>query len=104
MSGWDVTTLKENLPPKGGLTHDVPGAQGAAVTESQSKPAGSAEPWVKKTAYDYEEVGDRNWDGNARVYEWDGEEGDVGPEHPELEDILFGRPEDRNPQGINFKE
>lgn len=99
MSGWDVTNLKENLAPTGNLP-----VQAAATSESQLKPTGATEPWVEKTAYDYQEVGDRNWDGNARVYEWDGEEGDIGPEHPELENILFGRPDERNPQGINFNE
>ena len=104
MSGWDVTNLKENLPPTG-APHTTPNVREAAATPGpQGKPTEPTEVWVEKTAYDYEEVGDRNWDGNARVYEWDGDEGDIGPEHPELEAILFGRPEERNPQGINFNE
>ncbi|KAK6193652.1 hypothetical protein LQW54_012235 [Pestalotiopsis sp. IQ-011] len=48
--------------------------------------------WEKKTAYNYDAManGSDDWDGNAQVYFWDGEVGDVGPEHPELEKALFG--------------
>lgn len=51
--------------------------------------------WTDRTAIDYDTVqggGDSNadWNGAARVYEWSGEYGDVGPEVPELEEVLFG--------------
>ncbi|RYP66816.1 hypothetical protein DL771_007614 [Monosporascus sp. 5C6A] len=103
MSGWgDFSSMKATLP-EGGITE--PGTtKPTPATEARPKRTEPIEPWVEKTAYEYEEVGDRNWDGNARVYEWDGEEGDIGPEHPELENILFGKPEERNPQGINFAQ
>lgn len=40
---------------------------------------------------------------NAAVYEWDGEEGDVGPEFPALELQLFGTPESRlEIKGIDY--
>lgn len=49
--------------------------------------------------YNYDEFAARggldDFDGNARVYHWDGEEGDVGPEFPELEVELFGPPDQR---------
>jgi ATP-dependent RNA helicase DDX3X len=51
--------------------------------------------WVPPTAYDYSSYGAdassyNDWDGNARIYEWDGDQGDLGPEVPELEVELFG--------------
>ncbi len=61
--------------------------------------------WGKVTPYDYEGLTNRDnttWDGNARIYEWDGEVGDVGPEYPELEIMLFGQPGDREHHGIDF--
>lgn len=40
---------------------------------------------------------------NVAVYEWDGEEGDVGPEFPALELQLFGTPESRlEIKGIDY--
>ncbi|KAH8662195.1 P-loop containing nucleoside triphosphate hydrolase protein [Xylariales sp. PMI_506] len=66
-------------------------------------------PWAATTKYDYEVYnantsGAGNWEGNSAVYQWDGEEGDIGPEHPELEKILFGEPQDRDPQGPDFSK
>lgn len=65
--------------------------------------------WVESTPYNYEVVdkGDpngvlRDWAGNAKVYEWNGEEGDVGPESEELERELFGDPDKRSGSGIDF--
>ena len=63
--------------------------------------------WAEPLKYDYSAMEgperDNVWDGNVRVYEWDGEEGDVGPEHPELERELFGDPEKRlELKGIDF--
>ncbi len=72
-----------------------------------STAAMSTEPghWGEATPYDYEGLNSRDnttWDGNARVYEWDGEMGDVGPEYPELEIVLFGQPGEREHHGIDF--
>lgn len=69
--------------------------------EAEAKPAppplpfehreGPIAEWEKTTAYNYDAPNDSDdWDGNAQVYFWDGEVGDVGPEHPELEKALFG--------------
>ncbi|KAI1427407.1 P-loop containing nucleoside triphosphate hydrolase protein [Xylaria sp. FL1777] len=98
MSGWDNNEdLRAALP-------DVPqgnGTQAAgASAEHREAPMGD---WGEKTQNNYNE-GDENvsWEGNVIVYEWDGEEGDLGPEHPELEKILFGDPATRDPQGIDF--
>ncbi|KAF7531783.1 hypothetical protein G7054_g8568 [Neopestalotiopsis clavispora] len=79
------------------------GSGDAGFGETETKPAPPPLPfehrdapiaeWEKTTAYDYEALASReneDWDGNAQVYQWDGDEGDVGPEHHELEKILFG--------------
>lgn len=66
--------------------------------------------WVATTAYDYAALRNNDntdWDGNARIYEWDGEAGDVGPELPELELELFGataNANERNHAGIDFSK
>ncbi len=109
MSGWDdMSGLKANLPGGGSANATVAGttATDAVPVVSNAAPerTQNLEPWGKKFEYTYEEVGERNWDGNARVYEWDGEMGEIGPEHPELEKILFGHEKDRSPQGVDFKE
>ena len=51
--------------------------------------------WTETTAFNYEEfqrTGGNNTDyhGASRVYEWNEEYGEVGPESPELEHMLFG--------------
>ncbi|KAI0487338.1 P-loop containing nucleoside triphosphate hydrolase protein [Xylaria cf. heliscus] len=98
MSGWENNDeLKAALPeaPQNGGTQTS-----GEVTEHRVAPV---EDWGKKTQNNYsEENHDISWEGNVRVYEWDGEEGDLGPEHPELEFQLFGDPEYRDPQGIDF--
>ena len=66
--------------------------------------------WIQPEAYDYSNYESsreqrRDWDGNARIYEWDGEEGDIGPEFPELEVELFGPPTERKQvKGIDFSK
>ena len=51
--------------------------------------------WTETTAFDYSEFqrtggNDADYHGASKVYEWKDEFGDVGPEVPELERILFG--------------
>lgn len=97
MSGLnDTSDLKAALPdaPQGN------GAQTAAAATDQHKDP--QEYWGEKTANNYGEDQDHTWEGNVRVYEYDGEEGDLGPEHPDLEAQLFGDPRTRDPQGIEF--
>lgn len=67
----------------------------------------TADGWVPPTPYDYEALGGEaahEWESNAAIYEWDGEEGDIGPEHPALEKELFGEPGNRVVQGIDFSK
>jgi ATP-dependent RNA helicase DDX3X len=65
--------------------------------------------WTRPEAYDYSkyEIRDdaRDWAGNARIYDWDGDHGDVGPEYPELEEELFGPLAERSQvRGIDFSK
>ena len=62
------------------------------------------EGWVQAAPYQYDELanGNTEWDGQAVIYEWDGEEGDIGPEYPDLEVQLFGPVEERGRRGIDF--
>ena len=48
--------------------------------------------WTERTAFDYggNDSGSGDWAGAAKVYEWSDSYGEVGPEVPELEKILFG--------------
>ncbi|KAI0405479.1 P-loop containing nucleoside triphosphate hydrolase protein [Xylaria palmicola] len=97
MSGWD-----NNDDMKGALSEVSKGNGTGAAVEVRNAPIAD---WGEKTQNNYdEENGDVSWEGNVRVYEWDGDEGDLGPEHPELEDQLFGKPDQRDPQGIDFSK
>ncbi|KAJ8123671.1 hypothetical protein ONZ43_g431 [Nemania bipapillata] len=98
MSGWDdLGGMKAALPEQGNS-----GETAGAAVEHTKAPNGD---WGQKTQNNYDEDDrDVEWEGNARVYEWDGEEGDIGPEHPKLEFELFGNPETRDPQGIDFSK
>lgn len=46
---------------------------------------------------------DGDWAGNAAVYEWNEEYGDVGPKFPELEQQLFGAA-NHTRTGIKFEK
>lgn len=62
---------------------------------------------VKQEAADYTapeaEEAIPTWDGNAAVYQWSDEFGDVGPKFPSLELELFGDPANRHERtGLDF--
>ncbi|EAA35674.1 DEAD-domain-containing protein [Neurospora crassa] len=92
---WGTADLKSALS-------DTNGHSGPAPVEQAVPP--KLEGWVEAEPYHYDEFANREteWDGQARIYEWDGEEGDIGPELPELEDQLFGPVEQRGRRGIDF--
>lgn len=84
-----------------------------AIPENGSVVGDGGQPappgWVEPIAFDYTAMADpqagSTWDGNARVYVWSDEYGDVGPEIAELEAELFGSPEDRDQRlggGLDF--
>lgn len=84
----------------------VPEEASVAETGDQPAPAG----WVERTAFDYTAMAEAEtaatWDGNARVYQWKDEYGDVGPAFEELEVELFGDPESRRDRqtGLDFSK
>ncbi|KAK0723843.1 P-loop containing nucleoside triphosphate hydrolase protein [Apiosordaria backusii] len=90
----------------GDLAAAVPEVNGEAKPNA-AKPAypEASDNWIQRVPYNYNEFGDEgkhDWEHNAAVYEFDGEIGDVGPEHPALEVQLFGEPETRKKQGVDF--
>lgn len=79
---------------------DMRAALADASNGTRDAPSGD---WGEKTQNDYNEDNEGvAWEANARVYEWDGEGGEIGPVHQELEIKLFGDPNTRDPQGIDF--
>ncbi|KAJ4861555.1 DEAD/DEAH box helicase domain-containing protein [Trichoderma breve] len=81
--------------------------ENAQVAEGEDQAAAAG--WVERTAFDYTAMAQAQagstWDGNARIYQWSDEYGDVGPAFEELEVELFGSAEDRNKHiggGLDF--
>lgn len=87
------------------LRRAMPTSDDQKIVTSATEPIN----WVNPVPYDYtayakNDSGDHKWDSNAKVYEWNGEEGDIGPEFPDLEIELFGQPDKRQDgRGIDFK-
>ncbi|KAK4145337.1 P-loop containing nucleoside triphosphate hydrolase protein [Dichotomopilus funicola] len=85
--------------------------RGAMPTSDDQIVTSATEPinWANPVPYDYtayakNDSGGHKWDSNVKVYEWNGEEGDIGPEFPDLEIELFGQPDKRQDgRGIDFK-
>ena len=104
--GWNAT------PQASGQENNTRGPDTGVIDEGapaplpvEQKQPPQLSGWVQATPYEYEKFGrnaETEWDGNARVYEWDGEAGDVGPEFPELELQLFGDPNRRESHGLDF--
>ncbi len=66
---------------------------GAAELKAADLAKARAAGWTETVAFDYDEFqrqGGDDWLGNAKVYEWNEEYGDVAPGHPELERQLYG--------------
>lgn len=98
MSFANVSNMKSALPSADG-GHKAP----AVAIDGEGK------EWSKPLEYNYEELAQQgpveatNWEGNAAIYEWNDEYGEVGPKHPELEVMLFGDPETRRDHtGLDF--
>lgn len=113
---FDTTDMADALRNTNGNSEPIGGSASNAVDgqSAQATPGGpaaegegeGADGWVPTQKYDYDQFADArggDFDGNKRVYHWDGEEGDLGPEFPELEEELFG-PADKRvlPTGIDF--
>lgn len=104
---WGTSDLQSALPETNGHngtdSHSTNGENGVPPPVQQVQPP-KLDGWVDATPYQYDQFANQDvqWDGQAPVYEWDGEEGDIGPEFPELEIQLFGPPEERGRKGIDF--
>ncbi|KAI0835419.1 P-loop containing nucleoside triphosphate hydrolase protein [Hypoxylon sp. FL0890] len=80
----------------------------AALPEPAEAPKRPDKPvgvWVPPVDFDYTETDEgRVWGSNNVIYEWDGDEGDVGPENKLLEDQLFGPPDKRYGAGVDISK
>ncbi|PNY26698.1 ATP-dependent RNA helicase ded1 [Tolypocladium capitatum] len=79
------------------------GSQGANASD------GAVPGWVEQQALDYTAAtggdGAQTWDGNAPIYEWNDDYGDIGPKFPQVEMDLFGDPDTRNDRtGLDFSK
>ncbi|KAF4589572.1 DEAD/DEAH box RNA helicase [Ophiocordyceps camponoti-floridani] len=78
--------------------------------DTGAKPSDVVPGWVANSTIDYTtgapSSGDLpTWEGNARIYEWNDEYGDIGPKFPELELELFGDPNTRHERvGLDFQK
>ncbi|OTA61397.1 P-loop containing nucleoside triphosphate hydrolase protein [Hypoxylon sp. EC38] len=87
---WGVSDMKAALPEQ------------VAAPERPEKPIGD---WGKPIAFDYTETDvDREWGSSGAVYEYQGDNGDIGPVNEELEVQLFGRPEERYGAGVDISK
>lgn len=94
--------MKAALPDQGAAG---PSSAAPSTKEEPKRPDKPAGDWGQVFTYDYTETdNNRQWGANGAVYEWTGEEGDVGPENPELEIQLFGAPEERFTAGIDISK
>lgn len=107
-NAWNTAEMKSALLNK--AAHQTPPTtshETATDTATGQDNTLVAEGWVDAQPYNYEAYSAEapaTWDGNARVYEYDGESGEVGPEVPELELQLFGDVENRVGHGIDFSK
>jgi len=122
MAGWgnnDGNDAVAEQPVTPGT--DAPEGDGFGNTEVTSAPPVDwqtekdkikAAGWITQVPYDYAKYAPGinpseydQWDGSAKIYEWDGENGDLGPVFPELELELFGDPKMRGTTaGIDFSK
>jgi hypothetical protein len=119
---WNTADIKSALPDGNhgangtndsngaGSGNPTTGVGNYTIDSSTKAPDGrrsAGNDWAVPVAYDYGEpdMAQVSWEGNAPVYAWDGQEGDFGPEYPELELELFGDPASRKEvRGIDFSK
>lgn len=82
----------------------TPTDESAPVIPVVQKIPQALEGWVVPTPYDYTDNAPETWEANAQVYEWDGEHGQIGPEHPQLELQLFGEKTNGPSHGVDFSQ
>ncbi|KAI1379841.1 P-loop containing nucleoside triphosphate hydrolase protein [Hypoxylon crocopeplum] len=106
---WGIPEVKAEMSDdwgvpeeKAALSEQAATPLAAEATDRPKKPIGD---WGKPSPNDYSENdNERKWGSNAVVYEWAGDEGDVGPENPDLEIQLFGEPGERQGAGLDFSK
>ncbi|KAG5982939.1 hypothetical protein E4U55_001075 [Claviceps digitariae] len=77
--------------------------------ETANAETGDSSAWVERQKIDYTafSVGEtpQQFDGQAKIYQWDEDFGDVGPKFEELELELFGDPKTRHERaGLDFSK
>lgn len=97
---WNATGSGEasatsGVTESGDGEHDASGTNGVPDDAFDYKAKAAEAGWAEKVPFDYEEYqrqcGDfADWHATGKVYEWSDEYGDVAPEIPQLEAILFG--------------
>ena len=97
---WNMEPVEASLDA---AANNLPAANDPSAANNDAN-----EDWVTPIPYQYNtdnngRGANTEWAGSACIYEWDGEEGDVGPEYPALEDQLFGPLEERKEvRGLDF--
>ncbi|KND87367.1 ATP-dependent RNA helicase ded1 [Tolypocladium ophioglossoides CBS 100239] len=81
----------------------------ASDAQDANASAGVVPGWVEQQALDYTAAtggdGVQTWDGNAPIYEWNDDFGDIGPKFPQVEMDLFGDPATRSERtGLDFSK
>jgi len=91
----DFEETPEGQEPMAATTEEHANDGKVAMEKSEYVQKARDAGWTETTAFDYDQFtrsggNDTEWHGAARVYEWLDDFGDVAPEVPELERILFG--------------
>lgn len=94
-------TVSNSAGEGNGHAPEAKASQGETAEATEAADGAGVWQTQDDTRYNYAEFGDRDgeYEGSARVYHWDGVEGDIGPEFPELELEIFGPIDQR---GDNF--
>ena len=108
-NSWNMTSVVAALQEENKTNGRAETVEVSKVTNGTAHdPAGAVgTDWIKPQAYDYAAmesiISTQEWEGSARVYQWQDDFGDVGPEFPDMERELFGDPESRHEKaGVNF--
>lgn len=101
---WGTAVMSTALPAAEEDKGNVDNGQTKTSETNEAEQPGDVEQWNTAVPYNYDNFSRRDeWEGNARIYEWDGEHGEIGPEFPELETEIFGdRERGEDVAGLNF--
>ncbi len=102
---WGQTPSSADVGASDGAFNTTDMQAALPTNGTEVKKAETPAGWVEPIPINYDAFGkdaEHEWEGNARVYEWDGETGDIGPEFPDLEVQLFGEPGKPAKHGLDF--